>query len=144
MILDDVDGFGRVHTPQALTPSKTIPKSQQDIPVVYGVRPNYLQIAGLHLFNGRFFDRRRTTVAPVCVLGIAAKFNLFGAVDPIGQYVKVNEQWFRVIGVVSPQLSAQSEVSAGVLRRRQQHHLRSLECGLAAPGRQLQRGARRN
>ena len=47
------------------------------------------------------------------MLGIAAKFNLFGAADPIGQYVKVNEQWFRVIGVVSPQLSAQTEV-AGV------------------------------
>ena len=46
-------------------------------------------------------------------MGVAAKCNLFGAADPIGEYVKVNEQWFRVIGVVSPQLSAQTEV-AGV------------------------------
>jgi hypothetical protein len=28
-----------------------------------------------------------------------------------GQYVKVNEQWFRVIGVVSPQLSSQGDSS---------------------------------
>jgi putative ABC transport system permease protein len=38
---------------------------------------------------------------------------LFGASNPIDQYVKVNEQWFRVIGVASPQLSSQTEV-AGV------------------------------
>jgi putative ABC transport system permease protein len=33
--------------------------------------------------------------------------------DPIDQYVKVDEQWFRVIGVAGPQLSAQTE-SAGL------------------------------
>jgi len=32
--------------------------------------------------------------------------------DALGQYVKVNEQWFRVIGVVSPQLSSQSDSSS--------------------------------
>jgi len=46
------------------------------------------------------------------VLGAAAKWSLFGSSDPLGQYIKVNEQWFRVIGVVSPQLSAQGD-SAG-------------------------------
>ncbi len=51
--------------------------------------------------------------APVCVLGAAARSNLFGSADPIGQYVKANETWFRVIGVASPQLSSQTEV-AGV------------------------------
>jgi len=44
-------------------------------------------------------------------LGTAAKWSLFGSADAIGQYVKVNEQWFRVLGVVSPQLSSQTEVA---------------------------------
>jgi len=44
-------------------------------------------------------------------LGAAAKWSLYGSADPNGQYVKVNEQWFRVIGVVSPQLSSQTEVA---------------------------------
>ena len=106
VILDDVDGIQASTPRKRLTPSKTIPKSQQDVPVVFGVEPQYQQIAGLHLLSGKFFDRQQEDGgASVCVLGIAAKFNLFGAADPIGQYVKVNEQWFRVIGIVSPQLS---------------------------------------
>jgi putative ABC transport system permease protein len=94
-----------------MTPSKTIPKAQQDAPTVYGVKPSYTGIASLHVLEGRFFDEtdeRRAT--PVCVLGAAAKSSLFGAADPVGQYVKINEQWFRVIGLAGPQLSSQTEV----------------------------------
>jgi putative ABC transport system permease protein len=90
-----------------------IPKPQQDMPNVMGVNATYQQIAGLHLLSGRFFDQGDADHgAPVCVLGAAAKWSLFGSSDPLGQYIKVNEQWFRVIGVVSPQLSAQGD-SAG-------------------------------
>jgi putative ABC transport system permease protein len=114
VMLDDVDGVQASTPRKRLTPSKTIPKSQQDIPAVYGVKPEYERIAGLHLASGHFFDSQdEAQGAPVCVLGIAAKWNLFGAADPIGQFVKVNEQWFRVIGVASPQLSADSG-AAGV------------------------------
>jgi putative ABC transport system permease protein len=74
----------------------------------------YVNIAGLHVLQGRFFsDAEQTHAAPVCVLGAAARSSLFGSADPVGQYVKANETWFRVIGVVSPQLSSQTEV-AGV------------------------------
>jgi putative ABC transport system permease protein len=97
-----------------MTPSKTIPKFLEDVPAVYGVNPTYTSIAGLHLLQGRFFDQdEESRGAPVCVLGAAARSGLFGASNPIDQYVKVNEQWFRVIGVASPQISSQTEV-AGV------------------------------
>jgi putative ABC transport system permease protein len=113
-IRDDVSDI-LVSTPRKRLPaSKTIPKSQQDAPSVYGVNPIYTQIAGLQVLEGRFFDQGdENRGAPVCVLGAAAKSSLFGASNPIDQYVKVNEQWFRVIGVASPQLSSQTEV-AGV------------------------------
>ena len=45
------------------------------------------------------------------MLGEAAAASLFGADDPIGRYVKVNEQWFQVIGVAGPQLTVQSDVA---------------------------------
>ena len=51
---------------------------------------------------------RRSAAAPVAVLGEAAAAALFGADDPVGHYVKVNEQWFQVIGVAGPQLTVQS------------------------------------
>jgi putative ABC transport system permease protein len=108
VILDDVDGI------QASTPRKRVtphPKPFQNRSRISRWstewKPEYQQIAGLHTLSGRFFDREdEDHGASVCVLGIAAKWNMFGASDPIGQYVKVNEQWFRVIGIASPQLSA--------------------------------------
>jgi putative ABC transport system permease protein len=114
VIRDDVTGIMAATPRKRMIPSKTIPKSQEDIPAVYGVNPSYINIAGLHLLEGRFFNQaEENESAPVCVLGAAARSNLFGSSNPIDQYIKVNEQWFRVIGVASPQLSSQSEV-AGV------------------------------
>src|SRR5580698_6844174 len=112
VISDDVSDIV-VSTPRKrMTPSKTLPKSQEDMPTVYGVSPNYTTIAGLHVLEGRFFDDgEENRGAPVCVLGAAAKSGLFGASNPIDQYIKVNEQWFRVIGVASPKLSSQTEVA---------------------------------
>jgi putative ABC transport system permease protein len=111
------DGVGDIvaSTPRKrMTASKTIPKSQQDPPTVYGIEPSYLKIAGLKMVEGRFFSEdEETRGSAVCVLGAAAKSSLFGPADPIGQYVKANDQWFRVIGVASPQLSSQTDV-AGV------------------------------
>ena len=114
VIRDDVGDIVASTPRKRLTPSKTIPKSQQDPPIVYGVNPSYVNIAGLHLLQGRFFtEEEEKQGSPVCVLGAAAQSSMFGSSNPIGQYVKANEQWFHVIGVASPQLSSQTEV-AGV------------------------------
>jgi putative ABC transport system permease protein len=114
VIRDDVDDVVAATPRKRMVPTKTLPKSQQDPPTVYGVDPVYATIAGLRVMEGRFFtENEETRAAPVCVLGAAARTSLFGAADPIGQYVKANEQWFRVVGVALPQLSSQSEV-AGV------------------------------
>jgi len=90
---------------------KTIPKAQQDSPVVYGVAPSYTSIAGLSMLQGRFFsDDEESRASAVCVLGTGARSSLFGVADPMGKFVKVDEQWFRVIGVAAPQLNAQADI----------------------------------
>jgi putative ABC transport system permease protein len=95
-------------------PSKLLPRPQSDPPVVYGVRPPYMRIANLQVVAGRFFTEAETeAAAPVAVLGEGATASLFGADDPIGRHVKVNEQWFQVIGIAGPQLTVQADV-AGV------------------------------
>jgi putative ABC transport system permease protein len=112
IIRANVPGITASTARKRLTPQKLIPKAQRESPQVYGVEPNYQQIAGLGIVSGRFFDATEAdTGAPVCVLGEGARTNLFGARDAIGQYVKVNEQWFRVIGVVGPQVSSQTDVA---------------------------------
>jgi putative ABC transport system permease protein len=79
VIRDDVSDVLAGTPRKRMTPSKMIPKSQQDPPTVYGVDPIYMKIAGLHVLSGRFFaDNEETSAAPVCVLGAAARSNLFG------------------------------------------------------------------
>lgn len=114
VIATNVTGIERMTPRKRFTPTKLLPKPQRDMPLVYGVQPNYQEIARLRVVTGRFFDEEENLhAAPVCLLGIGAKSNLFGPEVALGEYVKVNEQWFRVIGIVGPQLTVQSEV-AGV------------------------------
>jgi putative ABC transport system permease protein len=89
-----------------------LPKPLRDMPVVYGVEPSYLRIAGLEVVEGRWFDADENAhAAPVCVLGDGARAGLFANLEPVGQYVKVNEQWLHVVGVVAPQLTMQTSAS---------------------------------
>jgi putative ABC transport system permease protein len=76
------------------------------------VEPNYQEIAGLRVSHGRFYaEEEAARAAPVCVLGDAARWRLFGEMDPLGRFIKVNEQWFEVIGVVGTQAVAQGDVA---------------------------------
>jgi len=105
----NVSGITETTPRKRFTPSKVLPKPLREIPVVYGVNPNYVAIANLRVTEGRFFGEDESSHASaVCVLGDGAKSNLFGQQDPVGQYVKVNDQWLHVIGVAAPQLTAQS------------------------------------
>jgi putative ABC transport system permease protein len=111
-IQTNVDGIVSSTARKKLLPTKLLPKPQGDVPMVYGVSPPYQKIAGLSVTRGRFFsDEEDKAAAAVCVLGQAATAGLFGGADPIGQFVKVNQQWFRVIGIAGPQLTAQADVA---------------------------------
>jgi putative ABC transport system permease protein len=76
-----------------VTPAKMNPKPVRDMPVVFGVSPNYRQIAKLRVISGRFFDEdENRRAAPVCLLGDGTKANLLSGREAVGQYIKVNEQ----------------------------------------------------
>jgi putative ABC transport system permease protein len=112
VIKANIEGIVETAPRKRFTPSKMLPKPQRDMPVVYGVEPGYLRIAGLQVVAGRWFDAQENDhAAPVCVLGDGARAGLYGNQDVLGQYVKVNEQWFHVIGVVAPQLTVQAASS---------------------------------
>jgi len=61
--------------------------------------PEFAQIRRVQTASGRFLtaaDMDQT----VCVLGVGVQKDLFGAVDPLGKEITVNEQSYRVIGTV--------------------------------------------
>jgi len=113
IIQANLEGISAASARKRFTPSKLSPRPLGvDSPVVYGISPAYQAIGNLQVASGRFFDETETTsAAPVAVMGEAAAAALFGAEDPVGRYVKVNDQWFRVIGVAGPQLTVQSDVA---------------------------------
>jgi putative ABC transport system permease protein len=104
-------GVEEISARKRFAPNRVIPKPEGDTPVVYGIEPSYQRIAGLRVVAGRFFSNEEAAVgSPVAVLGEAARARLFGPADPIGQYIKVNEQWFAVVGITAPQAVARGEV----------------------------------
>ena len=46
----------------------------------------------------------------MCVLGEQTKVNLLGYDKAVGKYVKVNDSWLQVIGVLTPQATSDSDV----------------------------------
>ncbi|HEV8384016.1 MAG TPA: ABC transporter permease [Candidatus Acidoferrales bacterium] len=112
VIRANVTGISASTPRKRIIPSRMFPKPQREVPVVYGVEPAYQRIAGLKVVAGRFFDSSENDrAASVCVLGEATRASLFGQDNPLDKFVKANDQWFRVIGVVAPQVSLQTDIS---------------------------------
>jgi putative ABC transport system permease protein len=112
MIESSLSGIAGITARKRFVPAKLLPKPYGDVPVVYGVEPVYQSIGGLSFAHGRFFtEEEAASAAPVAVLGQAAAAGFFGAEDPIGRFVKVNDTWYRVIGVARPQIAVQGDTS---------------------------------
>ncbi|HEV8539237.1 MAG TPA: ABC transporter permease [Bacteroidota bacterium] len=78
---------------------------------VIGTTPGFLSAYGYELSTGRFFDESNLQEqANVCVLGGDVKEKLFHFEQSVGQAVKIDDQWFTVIGVMTRQLSPSKKV----------------------------------
>jgi putative ABC transport system permease protein len=101
----NIEAIETVSPRKILTPATVIPKSARDIPQLYGVAPSYAVIHSLRIAEGEFFSAKDdASSAPVCVLGEAAKVNLFGYDSVLGKYVKVGDNWLEVVGVLQEQV----------------------------------------
>jgi len=69
--------------------------------MVMGVTASYVELDESEIDYGRFFsDTEDKSLAKVAVLGYKMKEKLFGDLDPIGKFVKIRKDKFRVIGVI--------------------------------------------
>jgi putative ABC transport system permease protein len=110
-ISENVSGLVAITPRKRFKPQKLLPKTNQDPPQLIGVLPNFVEINSLKLIGGRFFtDDENRSSAPVCVLGEGAKVALLGYDNAVGKYVKVNDTWLQVIGVLTPQASGDADV----------------------------------
>src|SRR5438132_7884362 len=110
-ISENVQGLEALTPRKRFKPLKVLPKPSQESPLLIGVQPNYLGINSLRMVEGRFFnDEDNSRSAPVCVLGESAKVNLLGYEPALGKYIKINDTWLQVIGVLSQQATADSDV----------------------------------
>ncbi|MBZ5725651.1 MAG: ABC transporter permease [Acidobacteriia bacterium] len=110
-ISENVSGLVAITPRKRFKPQKLLPKTANEPPQLVGVFPNYTEINSLKLVAGRFFtEDENKSSAPVCVLGETAKVNLLGYDDAVGKYVKVNDTWLQVIGVLTPQAAADADV----------------------------------
>jgi putative ABC transport system permease protein len=69
---------------------------------VRGVTPAYVTVRGWRLARGTFFlDDDVTAIRKVCVLGQTVVANLFGATDPLGHTIRVQQLPCQVLGVLA-------------------------------------------
>jgi putative ABC transport system permease protein len=110
-ISENVQGLEAITPRKRFKPQRVLPKTAQEPPQLIGVLPNFVEINSLKLIAGRFFsDEENLHSEPVCVLGESAKVNLLGYEDAIGKYVKINDVWLEVIGVLAPQAGTDTDV----------------------------------
>jgi putative ABC transport system permease protein len=103
-ISENVSGLVAITPRKRFKPQKLLPKTTNEPPQLIGVLPNFVEINSLKVNpEGRFFtEDENKSSAPVCVLGESAKVSLLGFDKAVGKYIKVNDTWLQVIGVLMP------------------------------------------
>jgi len=68
-----------------------------------GTEPQYFEIRSWAMQEGSAFTQNDVEMsATVAVIGETVRKNLFGAMDPLGQTIRINHLPFRVTGVLTP------------------------------------------
>jgi len=113
----NIESLETMSARRTLHPGRVLPKPAREAPELYGVDPSYSTIHSLRLAEGKFFDDGDNAAsATVCVLGEGAKVNLLGYGPAVGKFVKVNDSWLEVVGVLNEQLMAGSQSSGGAMQ----------------------------
>ncbi len=113
----NIDAIETLSARRTLHPNAVLPKPSRDIPELFGVQPSYGAIHSLQFAEGEFFDDDdNDSSGLVCVLGESAKVSLFGYDPALGKFVKVNDTWLQVVGVLREQLMAGAQNSGGTMQ----------------------------
>jgi putative ABC transport system permease protein len=105
----NVDQLDLISARRSMHPARVFPKPAPDLPELYGVRPAYSAIHNWKFAEGKPFDAASDEAsAAVCILGEKAKVAVLGYGSAVGKFVKVNDTWLKVVGVLKDQVSSGS------------------------------------
>jgi putative ABC transport system permease protein len=103
----NVDAVDLISPRKSLHPTQLFPHPSEAMPELYGVASSYAAIHEWKLEEGASFDDHSAAAGvAVCVLGEGAKVALFGYGPAAGKYIKVNDTWLRVAGILKPLTSS--------------------------------------
>ncbi len=101
--LDGLPGVAAVAPVYQATMRVTYRGRQVNVPLT-GVTPEFAEVHPDLIDKGRFVTTSdQNNRARVVMLGSQAATDLFGAVNPVGQSVRINGVLFKVVGVLKPQ-----------------------------------------
>jgi putative ABC transport system permease protein len=102
-ILEAVDGVEAVLSRVSLQPWSVRAGAGKSEAKLVGLSPGTERVVTMDLRQGRFLDAHDDlTHAQVCVLGAGVARDLFGYEAPLGRFLKVNDVWLTVVGVLAP------------------------------------------
>ncbi|MFL3006176.1 MAG: ABC transporter permease [Candidatus Neomarinimicrobiota bacterium] len=71
---------------------------------IFGTNEDYMKTITANIVEGRFFSKNEDrSGSRVTIIGFGIKEAFFGEKDPIGKYIKIDNEKFRVIGVLEKQ-----------------------------------------
>jgi putative ABC transport system permease protein len=101
----NIDSLETISPRKGLRPARILPKAAKQTPDLYGVRPSFSAIHNLQPAEGRFLTQEDDLrSAPVCVLGQTAKVELLGYGAAVGKFIKANDTWLEVVGVLQDRI----------------------------------------
>ncbi len=110
----NVSGIAWISPRRVVTLTSVLPRPAHQKPQLYGVWPSFAAIHHFQIKQGRFFDALDdASGAGVCVLGEDAKVNLLGYGPGVGRYIKLDDVWLRVVGVLGPLAGSGGQAAPG-------------------------------
>lgn len=96
-------------SPEVTFESKIINNGISANATLTGVNPDYFTVFNLRIVDGVMFNEEQLRDGKqVCIIGPVIKSKLFPKEDPIGKYIKCDNIWLKVIGVIESKNVTQS------------------------------------
>jgi putative ABC transport system permease protein len=107
----DICSFVQAVVPQWEKSGAAQYKSERKDVKVIGTTPDFINAFNYTLADGRFLQQAHLEGQEnVCVLGSDAKDQIFHFENPLGKQIKLDNQWFTVVGVMQRQIDPKKKL----------------------------------